>query len=276
MKQIFKYGMILFSVLMVLGLSIWGPERIADYKDRATLNKIEIEPMERVAEGYRYTLNSNDRLYILAMCLRNRIIPETEQSRKNRLSIDNNEYEELTGTYAFVVNHQGPTEKEIKASEIFSVCNVELNRMKELGILPVDVLEVSQEAYSAEMYSAIDVLDPRNNMTVWKVTLSTSQQNADKSRRVLDAYMDAETGKIYEFYVRTEETWETLKPKEIMKKWSDYLELEGLEEYDADNPLLEKTTNFLKYRYPGVEDNYAIVTIGFYDGINELYIKISE
>ena len=145
-----------------------------------------------------------------------------------------------------------------------------------MGVLPDSVKEIEPDAYEAEIYSAIDVLEPRNNMPVWKVSLSTSQQNADKSNRLLDAYVDAETGKMYEFYVRVDESWEDLKPEMMIKKWSEYLGLQGMEKDDRDNPLLETTTYFEKYCFPGMENGKTVVTIGFYEGINELFLKISE
>lgn len=276
MNRILKNSLIVLGVVLLLALAIWGPERLAAYRDRSSLNQIIVEPVEEGGEGYRYTLSSNEKLYILSMCLNNQVLPETEQSRKSRTGADEMDYEELTGSYAFVINYQGPTDKEIKETEIFDVCNREIGTLKELGILPEEVRQVNEASYSAVLYSAIDVLDPRNNMAVWKVSLSTSQQNADKSNRILDAYVDADTGKLYEFYVRIEEEWEELEPENIVKEWSDYMELEGMTEYESDNPLLETTPNFLKYRFPGREDGSTVVTIGFYEGINELFLKIAR
>lgn len=274
-NRMIKNGLILFGVIIILFLTIWGPEKLAAYKDKTDLNKVVTEPVTDTGEGYRYSLSSNEKLYILSKCLSNQELPETELSMKTRM--DNEvDYEKLTGTYAFVVNHQGPTEQEIKEDEIFDVCNREIAALKELGVLPENVREIKNSSYSAELYSAIDVLDPRNNMSVWKVALSTSQQNADKSNRMLDIYVDAATGKLYEFYVRIDKKWSELDPEEVITKWSEYLELTGMEEYDSDNPLLETTPNFLKYRFPGMEEDSTIVTIGFYEGINELFLKITK
>ena len=33
---------------------------------------------------------------------------------------------------------------------------------------------------------------------------------------------------------------------------------------------------YLKYCFPGTDDNSIIVTIGYYEGINELFLKISR
>ena len=111
---------------------------------------------------------------------------------------------------------------------------------------------------------------------MWKVSLSTSQQNANKANRLLDAYIDADTGKIYEFYVRTEEKWAEIDPDCLVTSWSGYLGLTGCEEYEDPNPLLETTPYYRKYKFPGMNDGTIVVTVGFYEGINELFLKISR
>ncbi len=276
MKWSWKTSIIVILVVLILVLSIWGPEALSNYKDKYTMNRVSTEEAEGTGEGYRYELTSNEKLYILSMCLNHQVLPETEQSKNNRISSDNVDYDELSGSYAFVINKKGPTDKEIKASEIFNICNREMKELMALGVLPDSIKDIDADAYEAEIYSAIDVLEPRNNMPVWKVNLSTSQQNADKSNRLLDAYVDAETGKIYEFYVRIDESWEELNPDEIINKWSRYLGLQGMEKDNRDNPLLETTPYFEKYCFPGIDNDETVVTIGFYEGINELFLKISE
>lgn len=273
-KRIYNIGLVLLAIL-VFTVAVWGPEMMAQYKDKATLNQVEIELLEEENAGYRYTMSNNEKLYILAKCLNSQAVTESELSAMTR--VENEEgYEELTGTYAFVVNHRGPSEKEITNQEIFDICNEQLDVLKELGILPDTVKEVKASSYSAVLYSAIDVLEPRNNLSVWKVSLSTSQQNADKSNRLLDAYIDADTGKIYEFYVRTKKTWEDIEPDALMEKWSTYMGLENMTTYEDANPLMENTPYFQKYRFPGIEEQNTVVTVGFYEGINELFLKISK
>ena len=276
MKWHWKTSIIVVCAVLILALSIWGPETLSNYRDKYTMNRVSTEDLDGTGEGYRYELTSNEKLYILSMCLHHQILPETDQSKRNRLSNDNVDYEELSGSYAFVINKNGPTDKEISENDIFNICNEEINELKTKGILPDSIKEVEKGAYDAQVYSAIDVLDPRNNMSVWKVSLSTSQENADKSNRLLDAYVDAETGRIYEFYVRIEDDWEQLKPENIVKRWSEYLGLQGMEKDDRDNPLLETTPYYEKFCFPGMDNGKTIVTIGFYEGINELFLKISE
>lgn len=261
---------------VVVGLAVWGPEGLAEYRDRKILNQIQLQEMEAGTEGYDYSLSSNEKLYILSKSLNNQILPESDQNAMTRTDSLNLDYQELTGTFAFVVNRKDSSGKEISKSEGISLCNQGIADLKKLGIFPEAVKELSESSYSAVMYSAIDVPEPRNNVQVWKISLDTDKQNANKENRLLDAYVDADTGKIYEFYVRTQLTWNDIDPDEIISKWSEYLGLGEPKEYEAVNPLSETTPYFKKYSFTGMEEGNTIVTIGFFEGINELFLKISR
>lgn len=270
--------LIITGAALVVAFAIWGPERLATYQDKNLLNKITVQPAEYESEGYRYSMNSNERIYLLSKCLDNQDVPESEFSAMTRLEPVGEEemvYDEI-GTYAFVVNHQGPSDREITKEEIFDVCNREIRQLRELGVIPGEIKDVDAGSYTAVLYSAIDVLEPRNNVAVWKVSLSTNVQNKDKAYRVIDAYIDADTGRIYEFYVRTEGRWTDMKPDTMVQTYSDYLGLYNLEPYENANPLSEATSNVVKYTVPGMDDGSTIITMGYYEGINELFIKIRK
>lgn len=271
-----KNKLLLFFAVLVVALSIWGPEALAEYKDRTILNETHTETVEEAGEGYRYSLNGNEKLYILSKCLNSQTLPESEQNALNRSGTEELDYQELEGAYAFVVNHRGPSGKEITDEQVYETCNQEIEKLKELEILPDTVKEVSAASYNAVMYSAIDVLEPRNHVPVWKISLSNSQKNANKENRLIDAYMDADSGKIYEFYVRTSVKWEDIDPDAIVKKWSNYLGLSAPEAYETENPLMETTPYFKKYVFRGMGNENTIVTLGFYEGINEIFLKISK
>ncbi len=274
-NRVFMNALFVFGVMLVLVLSLLGPERLALYLDQNTLNQINEVPLKEASEGYHYALSANEKLYILSSGLNNMVLPETELSEKTNAD-SNLLYEELSGSYALVTNYQGARENEIQSFEVVEHINGELELLKDLGIVPPEVKEIDSSAYSAQLYSAIDLKEPGNNLSVWKVSLVSSHVNADKSKRVLDIYMDAETGKIYEFYVRVDQTWDNINPEAMMVKWSEYLELQDVKKYENDNPLLETTPYYLKYQVPGIDGNNTIVTIGFYEGINELFLKISK
>lgn len=275
-KKARNLAVIALTVLILLA-AVLGPEGLARYKDRSMFNELTLEETGDLSQGYRYTLSSNEKLYLLSECLSRQVLPESEMSAVTRVETENGDksYEGLMGSYAFVTNRQGPTGREIADEEIFNICNQEIETLKELGVLSEEVREVEPSAYSAVLYSAIDVLEPQNNMAVWRVSLSTSQQNADKANRLIEAYIDADSGRIYSFYVRTERLWSQMNPEEIMDAWGGYLGLSGREPYESENPLMETTSDFVKYRFPGMEERSTVVTIGFYEGINELFIKLT-
>ena len=274
MKKYILNLALLALTAMVVAVSIWGPEKLAIYKDRDVLNQIRTQEEETGGEGYRYQLSSNEKLYILSQCLNSQSVPGTEQSSQTRETQDL--YQELTGTYAFVVNHNGPSGQEITDEEIYETTNDGIAVLKELGILPDAIKEVQSNSYEATLYSAIDVPEPRNNVAVWKLSLLGSLQNANKENRLIDAYVDADDGKIYEFYVRSQLRWEDIDTDMLIEKWSTYMGLTAPEVYENDNPLLETTPYYKKYVFSGTGGERTVVTVGFYEGINELFLKISK
>lgn len=277
-KEQTKWGRISFLLIplavIIVALAVWGPEELARYRDKGILNQIRTQETEIGTEGYRYSLSGSDKVYILSKCLNNRILPESEQNAMTGTGLD---YQDLTGTFAFVANRKDSSGQEVPESSGIELCNQGLQELKELGILPGKVKTLTEGAYSAVLYSAIDVPEPRNNVLVWKISLNTLKQNADKGNRLLDAYVDADTGKIYEFYVRTEiSSWADVDADGIVAAWAEYMGLGEPEEYENTNPLSENTPYFRKYSFEGMEENSTIVTVGYYEGINELYLKISR
>lgn len=264
-------------VAVIVGLAVWGPEALAEYRDNEILNRIQTQDVETGAEGYRYSLSGGEKLFILSKCLNNQILPQSEQNALTKEENVNLDYQELTGNYALVTSRKDSSGQEISEDQGIDLCGQALEELKELGIIPKSVKAVSDKAYSAVMYSAIDVPEPRNNVLVWKISLNTGTQTADRRNRLLDAYVDADTGKVYEFYVRTDvSSWEDVDADGIIAAWAKYMELEEPREYEGINPLSETTPYFKKYAFAGMQEGQTIVTVGFYEGINELFLKISK
>lgn len=270
-----KISLLLLPVAAVIvGLAVWGPEELAQYRDRGIISQIRWEETEMGTEGYRYALGSNEKVYILSKCLDHRILPESDLSAVTRTESD---YQDLTGTYAFVENRKDTSGREVPARTGIDLCSRGIQELKELGILPEEVKPLDADSYSAELYSAIDVPEPRNNVLVWKISLNSGKQNAQKENRLLDAYVDADTGKVYEFYVRVPAvSWEDVDADAMVSAWGEYMGLGEAREYENANPLSENTPYFRKFSFAGMEEGSTVVTVGFYDGINELYLKISR
>lgn len=276
MKSKIYYLAVPLLAALAMVVSIWGPEALARYKDQGILDSPHTESVENAGEGYRYRMNSNEKLYILSCCLSSQTFPESESSAMAREADTEVEYQELEGSYAFVVNRRGPSGREITDEQIYATCNEGLELLKEKGILPGQVKEVDASSYDVTLYSAIDVLEPRNNVAVWKMSLSNSQKNADKTNRLMDAYIDADDGKIYEFYVRTPLLWEDIDADALVAEWAAYMGLSEPSPYESNNPLLETTPYFRKYVFAGMGNGQTVVTLGFYEGINELFLKVSR
>lgn len=263
--------------VIVVGMAIVGPEELAKYQDQGILNNANVQEVETNTEDYRYALSSNEKLYILSKCLNSQILPESEQSAMTREENLNLDYQELAGSYALVVNRKDSKGQEVQESQGISLCDQALGELQELGIFPSSVKRLGERDYTAVMYSAIDVSASRNNVLVWKISMTTGKQTANRSNRLLDAYVDADTGKMYEFYVRTNITrWEDVDADAIIRTWAEYMGLEQPQEYEGTNPLSESTSYFKKYTFTGIEGGSTIVTVGFYEGINELFLKISR
>lgn len=276
MKKNRKRLLLAAGALAVFLFAMWGPEMLAKYRDKTVFYQITTETVENQSQGYRYLLTENEKIYLLSKCLNSQTLPASEQSVRVNEGEEEFAYEEVSGNYAFVRNRNTAEKTEQRSAEIFELCNEQIEKLQELGVIPESVQPVSEDSYTAQLYSAIDVTEPRNNVSVWKISFSPDTKNVSKSNRLMDAYLDDETGKIYEFYLRSEKTWEDMEPETMVEAWSGYLGLTGMEAYETENPLSETTPDYEKYRFPGMETGGTVVTIGCYDGINELFLKISK
>lgn len=276
MKYKMKIAVFILFAVFSMALSIWGPEAFARYQDKGLLNEIHAETVEEAGVGYRYKLNINEKLYILSRCLSSQTVPESEQNALAHRTDAGTAYQDMDGSYAFIANYRSPLDEEITDEQIYETCNEALDTLQEAGIIPKEVKDVMPASYEATLYSAIDVLEPRNNIAVWKLSLSNSQKNANKENRLMDAYIGAEDGKLYEFYVRTPLLWDEIDADAVVEGWSSYMGLGSPEPYESENPLLETTPYYKKYVFPGMGDARTIVTVGFYEGINELFLKIEK
>lgn len=273
-----KLSLLLLPLAVIIaGLAVWGPEALAEYRDKDILNQIKEQEAETGTEGYRYSLSGGEKLYILSKCLNNQILPESKQNAMAREDGVDLDYQELTGTYALVVNRKDSSGQEVMETQGIELCDRSVKELKKLGIIPDSVKAVNEKAYAAMRYSAIDIPEPKNNVLVWKISLNTGLQTANRDNRLLDAYVDADTGKVYEFYVRIEaSSWEEVDADGIISAWAEYMGLEEPREYEGANPLSETTPYFKKYVFAGMEEGTTVVTVGFYEGIQELFLKISK
>ena len=113
MKNKVYYLAVPLLAALAMFISIWGPEALAEYKDQGILDTLHTENVENAGEGYRYQMNSNEKLYILSCCLSSQTFPESETSAMTHEADEEMDYQELEGSYAFVVNRRVPSGREI-------------------------------------------------------------------------------------------------------------------------------------------------------------------
>ena len=51
--------------------------------------------------------------------------------------------------------------------------------------------------------------------------------------------------------------------------------LTQMEPYEPANPLMETTPYFKKYSFAGAQGERTVVTVGFYEGIREMFLGAS-
>ena len=176
MKVVKKISLLLIvAAAVIVALAVWGPETLARYRDKGILNQIQAQETDMGTEGYRYSLSGNEKVYILSKCLNSQTRPESEQNALTRADAD---FQDVTGTYAFVANKKETFAEGTSENSGIELCNQGIRELKERGILPEEVEEIREDSYQAVLYSAIDVPEPRNSVLVWKVSLGTAVQNA--------------------------------------------------------------------------------------------------
>ncbi|NBH73667.1 hypothetical protein D3Z51_16970 [Clostridiaceae bacterium] len=260
-------------VALAVALSVWGPEALSGYQDRSLLGKIHRQETEASGEGYRYELSAAEKVYVLSQALGS--VSHTEGGAAGSLVFAGEPYGEAGGDYAFITNQKNPSGENVSGEAAYAMCSRSLRELKEAGLLPESVQEADPAFYDAVLYSAIDVREPRSYVAVWKLSLSDRIRGVRKENRLMEVYMDADDGKIYEFYARTEWEWEEIDPDAIARAWCAYLGLENPSECGEVNPLAEATPYFKKYVVPGGPEERTVMTVGFYEGIREFFVKVS-
>ncbi|MDR2904253.1 MAG: hypothetical protein LBU77_07080 [Clostridiales bacterium] len=274
MKKWISFCLVVVVVCFVTIAAVFGPAEVSVLRDAELLNHIEIEEKDEDLGGYQYNLRIDQKLYILSNALNNRILPQSDyfasvKPKENLVNIK-------TQSYALLPNYQEAENNAAAQEKALETLKNELDDLFARGILPVFDFEADMQTYSIGLYTAIDVLEPQRSVPVWQIDLNSNTQLSTFGDGLMSCYMDAETGKIYSIAVRTDNVWTDYAPDEIVDLWCDYLGLNTPAADVADNGLPENTPFYKKYTIAGIEEENTVVTLGFYEGINEFFIKISK
>lgn len=262
--------LMLLLVSAVITVIVKIPTWFIEQGDAMILGNITTEEKAVNVWGFEYSLTTNEKLYILSNALNNRTLPQSDYYARTRWleSISNPQIQ----SYAFQQVTNEADYNEEKRKQAFSTLKTELDILSEKNILPELDFGADLEDYEAVLFSAIDILEPQKHVVVWQISYSGITFTGD----LVDCIMDAKTNKIYSVSIRTEKTWADYNTDEIVRLWAEYIGLSTPEPYISDSPLMEDATNYQKYFVNDQDGNKTIITMGYYEGVYEFFIKIAR
>ena len=275
MNGMFKRQTVMYMafalIVVIIGVAaVFGPGAISRHFDDSIMERIVIEEMDDALPGYVYNLSADEKLYVLSNALNNRIPPQSDYYAAIRMqdAISNTQ----TQSYAFQpVYKESEYNDETRRNALLAI-EKELAELAEAGILPEINYTPDADAYSVDLFTAIDVLEPKKNVTVWQV----NNNGIIVREGLLDCVMDAHTNQISSVSIRAEKSWEEYDVDAIIQRWAAYLGASAPEPYDPGSPLTIDATHYRRYSIGSADNERTIVTVGFYEGINEFFIKISK
>ena len=269
MKKILQYLFVVIPAIVLIMLVAFGPSVLTGYNDANVLDKVETDPITGLAEGFRYGLTANERLYILSMALQNQLPPQTEYTASVRGASA-----EPSSSFMYTENRRGPSTGELTYEEALGACSAALKGLRELEVIPDFRFDPEQDAYDVQLYTAVDMSDPQRNISVWQIAYARGRPVAAYQGALLEAWLDAETGILYGFSLRTDRQPDGFDPGALVDAWRLIVELTDVEPLADDNPLLETAALYRKYAAPGLDNDIAVITAGLYEGINEIFLRI--
>ena len=263
----------IFMGLLICAASvaaIYGPARVLHHYDHAALDVVLLEEKDAAVEGYQYALSVDEKLHVLSNALNNRILPQSEYFAAMR-SHDGLS-DTRTQSYAFQPVYYETEFNDETRSAAFASLLRELSLLTEAGILPSPGFAPNPNAYDVALFTAIDVLEPRKSVTVWEFGFN----GANIRNGLVDCIMDAQTNKIYSVSIRAIDSLDYYHPDEVIRIWAGYVGSSDPEPHPPGSSINEDATYYSRYAIHGMAGEQVIVTVGYYEGIEELFIKIDR
>ena len=274
--NLITYTILLLLVGAITTVIIKIPSWVSKWGDEQILGFITTEEKTaNVIWGYQdedeeYIITIEEELYLLSSALNNRILPQSDYYARTRWfdSITNPQIQ----SYAFqlVTNENFYNRQTI--AQAFITLQAELATLSVIGILPPFSFTPDLDEYEASLYSAIDILDPHRNVLVWQIVY----RGITSKTGLMDCIMDANTGKIYSISIRVNRAWEDYDTDVIVTLWAEYIGSGAPEPYVPDSPRKEDATYYEKYFFSDTAGNKTIITLGYYEPVQEFFIKIAR
>ena len=254
----------------IIAVTVLIPGAIAHHYDNRMLSGITTEKKDPDIEGYKYYLSTDEKLYLLSNALNNRLLPQSDYFAATHWqdSISNMQ----TQSYAFQPVYKESEYNSQTRADALKALQTELRLLDKEGILPALDFDPAADTYETTLFSAIDILEPKENVNVWQISFSGPIIRDG----LVDCIMDAETHKLYSVSIRAAKTWDQYDADKVVRLWAAYLGSSAPETYVPDSPLIEDATDYKKYAIKGAGGDQTIVTIGYYEGVHEFFIKIAK
>jgi len=265
-----KHALAAVLAAAVILISVFLPAKLSQISDNSLLGTVQQESGDNSPESFRYTLTTPERLYILSMALSNRNMLQSDYAASLREKAIRTNADDTAATFAYVENGNGPAQGEMSAESAMRACAAELSAILKDG-LGISNFAISNPCKQT-LYSAVDILEPQKNVSVWQIDYSASLPPAGSPYALMEAYVDAETGKVYSFSFRAADPAD-FDPDGLAKAWLGRL---GVTEYDditQSSPLAEAAQQYKKYATGGMDQEKTVFTVGYYEGINEYYVN---
>jgi hypothetical protein len=281
MIKFLKYVAALLLVIVVIAFSIFMPATLARYYDNSMFGVVYKDSTVISPESFQYsTLSECERLNIVSMALGNRNIMQSDYAASIREKATRSGRDDTVMTFAYVENTRGPSADELNAEQAIEACKVELTEIIQSCFdlnANFDVTELNLNPCSEKLYSAVYMLEPQKNVPVWQIEYSSAIPPTFNDRLpfvLMEAYVDAETGKLYGFAFRLEQAdTEDFEPDALAKAWLDRLSIASFEDITDDKLFTENASLYKKFAIDGMDSAKTVFTVGFYEGVNEFFVR---
>jgi len=270
MKKIFPWVLMTVTTAVIITLATFGPSVLAKYNDANVLNRVGTESAVGLTAGFRYSLNANERVYILSMALKNQVSPQTDYAALTRGRTG-----DPSSSFAYTENRRGSSPGEMSYEEALKACDKALAELQKTGVIPDCRFDPDNNAYDINLYTAVDISDPQKNISVWQIVYASSRPISEYRGALLEAWLDAETGALYGFSLRSDNPPESFEPDALADAWRQAAGLTETQLSEQNNPLSETTPHYKKYILEGLDYDSTVVTVGYYEGINEIFVRIT-
>lgn len=261
-----KNKLIVLIVVLIILLSIFLPAKLSQINDSAFINVIHKQEQATFPESYQYSLNIKDKLYILSMALSTRNILESDYAASLREKAIRTKRDNTVASFAYVENNIEQSDMQ----NAIDICNKKLKIILEDG-LDIKNFDVNNKC-NATLYTAVDILNPQRYVTVWQIEYDSFLPTNDSinDSLLMEAYIDSKTGDLYSFAIRTKDPVE-FDAKSLATAWAKQLDIIN---FDDITDIANTTKQHKKYSAEGMNREKIVFSVGYHEGVNEIFVSI--